>query len=294
MKVLVVGPGRFGLTIAKEFADFGGPYRDVAIVGLERKTPERKLDQVRWSAEYQRETPDVIVFAFSAVPVTVRQELVDRSAEIEEFWDVERRYNLAHIRSFIPWIERSSAKLVVVATNPVHEWVNALLKLFPRRKIVGLGTAFDERRIRYLAAAMSPGREQEVIALLRIFGGHGDSFAISCGQVSADVLEVARWVSNAISVAFVAAPEGYAELWWSQVAISPLVEGLAGREIRTHLVVPINLEDVEAATGVDTIVRALDFREVLPEALSREETQMLVSHLQEMRRTGEELAEQLR
>lgn len=83
-----------------------------------------------------------------------------------------------------PW------KLLIIETNPVDDWVNALIKMYKRRRIVGLGSAFDSQRVRALMAAMCPRSEAEVLRSVRVVGGHGKPIPVMGDRIAPELGQV--------------------------------------------------------------------------------------------------------
>lgn len=293
MRVLLYGAGQFGGAAAEAFAEYPHAFEDIAVVDSKVKSIQNLPSNVRCITEFTTEAPDVLVVVSSAVPRKARERLVAKLAPIEEFWRLERRCNMSMMKALLPWIDRANWKMLIVGTNPVHEWVNALHVIYPNRVIVGLGSAFDSRRIRFLAAAMCPDQEMEILSDLRIVGGHGCAIGVSAGRVPREVVKVAVWMSNMLSVALTDAPDGHAKLWWMNVAIRPLVRGIAGNKTLTHLIVPVTYSGVTAATGVNVEVEGLKLGVVHPTELTDEEREEYVKYLQRAREIGCELARQL-
>lgn len=294
MRVLVHGGGRFGRATAEGFAVESKKFSDVVIIDPDPDRVAQSLPPgVRVTGNLSGESPDIVVLSASAAPASDRERLVERLAPIEAFWDLEREYNLPMIAGLLPWMRTTNWKLLIVETNPVHEWVNALHLLYPERRVVGLGTAFDSRRIRFLAAAMYPDAERLVLTKLKVLGGHGTALGISGDKLPGEVFQVAKWMSNMLSVAFVKSPDAFAKLWWTGVAIRPLVRGLAGRRTRSHLVVPLSFGGMKAATGVDVSIAGLDIRPLLPSNLSRSERREFLTYLRTMHKVGIDLARKL-
>ena len=286
MRVLVYGAGHFGRAFARTFALWPESFNDIVITDQDVTRYRGLPPGIRFSNQPLHEAYDVVVLTASAVPAEERAALAKTGAPIGEFWRLERRYNLGLFKTLSPWLRDNPWRLLILCTNPVHEWANALHQMFPDRAIAGFGTAFDEKRVRFLTAAMFAERECQVLRDLRVVGAHGDILSLSGGKIPKHVSDAAVWMSNALSVAFVNAPPDVAELWWSQTAIEPLVKGLAGHESRTHLIVPLTYRGTCAATGVDVSVNGLDIRVLLPEHLSDREQEDFVAQLGMLRMTG--------
>lgn len=289
MKVLVYGAGRFGRVTAAVFAEHEPVFTDVALSDPSPRSLRRLPAGTRPAKHLESEDPDIVVLAASAVPRSARDRLLRSLAPIEAFWALERKANLRLMRQIFPWLRFANWKLLVVATNPVDDWTNALDSLLMPRKVVGLGTAFDNARVRFLAAAQCPGREIALLRRLRVVGAHGAVIGLG-GPVKPEIVETARWMSNALSVAFLKAPELYAATWWREVALRPLVRGLAGVSTRTHLVVPLTYGSVRTALGVDTRVRGLEIRHRPIRELRDAEQRQLLKHVTAVRRTRGALA----
>lgn len=279
---------------AEGFARYPNAFTDVAIGEPGRDHLDEPLPNVRVSADLGSESPDAIVIAASAVPPREREELVRQRAPIEKFWDLERRHNFLLMRGLLSWLGEAGWRILIVATNPVQEWVNALDQIFTGRPIVGLGTAFDDRRIRLLVRAMSPKENMTAVRALRIVGGHGTAMVLGADRQDPGVVAAAKWMSDALSVDLVTAPDEVAKVWWTTVSLHPFVEGLSGVETRTHVVAPVIFDGVRAATGTDVVVNGLDIHPVPLKSLSREEHGALLCHLCEARENGVALADRLK
>jgi len=293
MKVFVYGAGQFGKTVVKAFTDYSNRFSDVSIGDPHIAAIDDVPAKARAIKTLSDDSPDIVVITASAVPKAARDRLAKMMAPIDRFWDLERKHNLRMLKSLLPWLTRTKWRMLIIGTNPVHEWVNALKVIFPDRQIVGLGTAFDNRRIKFLAAAMCPDKDMLVLRSLRILGGHGTAISASNGKVSAEVFDTAKWMSNALSVAFIKAPSDYASLWWKKVAIDPLVEGIAGIQTQTHLVVPVSYKRTRAATSIDVIVNGFSLRPIIPKNLSASESRCYLEFLHKMQNIGRALAKQL-
>lgn len=292
MKVLVYGAGRFGRSIAEEFARHPRAFTEVTVSDPDPATLRDMPKGIRAVTSLPSDAADILVLAASLVPPSARERLLEVYAPIEAFWRLERRYNLPLMRRLFPWIQAADWKLLVVASNPVDDWVNALQLLLGNRKIVGLGTAFDSQRIRFLAAALSPGSELQVLRQLKVIGGHGT--AINAGNfMRQEVFEVAKWMSNTLSIAFLKAPDLYTRTWWTEVAIRPFVRGLMGIPTRTHLVVTVRYGGISAATGLDVLINHLTIRKRPLAKLSTETAHEFTGYLRRMREVGGSLARKI-
>lgn len=290
MRVLIFGAGRFGKSIAEVFCEHRAAFTDIVLVDRAPLALLNAPTGVRTTTSLSGEAPEIVVLAACAVPKAVRERLIKASAPFEELMKIEQRYNLPMMQNILPWIQSGTWKMLVIATNPVDDWVSAFHVLFQRRLVVGLGTAFDSRRIKCLAAALTPGAEAEIFRKLRIMGGHGTAITINEKLLQDETFTLARWMSNALSVAFIKAPEAYPKIWWKEVAIRPLVRGLAGVPTWTHLVVPFTYGGIKAATGLDVQVKHLTIHKRPLGRLPAETRQEFILYLKRMRRLGAALA----
>jgi hypothetical protein len=288
-RVTVVGGGAFGRLIADSFAQ----HSRFSVVVLNGSPRGKQAPYTSHTQALDIEHADVLVIAASAVPGTERRRLASRAAPIENFWALERQYNLGLFRQLLPSISLGRWRLLAIATNPVHDWVNALHTMFRGRSIVGLGSAFDDLRIRYLTAAMSGENGLRVLNRLRIVGGHGEPLGVSGGTVSKDRFQAAKWMSNFLSVGFIQAPTEHKETWWRSTSIDPFVRGIAGTKIATHLIVPVRYRGVEAASAVDVIVQGFQIRARLPRRFSASEEEEYLAYLHQARLVGAKLAQEI-
>jgi len=293
MNVLIYGAGRFAKATADEFAKCPDSFNEVTVVFPQLKAWEETRPNVRFQKNLPHASPEIVVISASKVPTHIRQRLARKLAPIDEFWRLEREYNLKYMRTLVPWLNRTNWKTLIVETNPVHEWVAAFHTIWPRRSVAGLGTAFDSSRVKGLIAAMYPGREVELFHRIQVFGGHGTALVVSNGQVSEQVARLAKWISNTVSVMLIYACDDYASLWWKTVAIDPLVRGLAGINTETHLVTPITYRHVHGVTGIKVLVRGLNFRPIQPRQLSPLERTHFLDYLRQSAKVGTQLARKL-
>jgi hypothetical protein len=292
MKVLIIGAGRFGRAIGKLFTEFPEEFHQISILDPHSDNYVPAPHGVHHVQSLWDQNPDIVVLAYSAVPPRARSQLVDAGADISAFWEIELHHNESYMASILPFLDVWSWRLLVVATNPVDEWVNALSQLYSR-PVVGLGSAFDSQRVRSLLAAMVPDSETDILRSVRVAGGHGRPIAVSGDRLVPQLVDAATWMSNALSVAFVHAPDQVAQTWWETVALRPFVTGLSGFPSRTHLVIPVEFDGVRAAGAFDVIVERLTTTVQIPEMSVSEQAQVR-DHLLRMNEAGTHLASRLR